>query len=505
MNNHSSWMGDLINAGSPVAKLPINKILIPGTHDSGTYGMDSRARTQTLTIKEQLEYGVRYLDCRILLNNGENTFYFAHTLQSPNPFAGRYDTPATNTENVLYDIRTFLIDNPQEVLILKFQNIDYFYTDQDYLDFLQVIRNYLEFRDVGPNKVSCLPVTLDQGTAAYIGQESLRSLNEKNMRVFLFLDVKNVPTDPAKAKIIWDHMFQYSPVLKKGSYGLWDPYWAEDSSISVKDVTQADMEAFWKWHDTNRQTWLAAQQDAGFYVLQSHMQVLHPSGNGANAMYYNIAEQAADATYYMVQDPSTGDFKSNNYRNIQHYINQVKNNEVYNIIMFDYIENGDVCSAIVDYYNSTVSPAPTPVQFGMVIYLKLNGLNRYVGEGSSSQGYLYPNLREASQQLYLRRSDDVNDGRVICDGDEVLICTTEASTDNHLSVYKTEQLYYYSGHSTNEQWIIRNTSPGAEIKTGDYVRFESKSYPGQYLTPDGAYVTTQEGAPATRWIIDKAY
>lgn len=503
MTIHPRWMGNLIDRNLPIADQPINKILIPGTHDSGTYGMDTRARTQSLTIKEQLEYGVRFLDCRILLNNSEDTFYFHHTLQSPNKFGSRNDTPATNQQNVLYDIRTFLVDNPKEILILKFQNITDFHTDQDYLDFLQLIKNYLEFSNAGPNRSSCKLVTPNQGTAAEIGKESLRSLNNKGMRVFLFLDVKNVPTDPVKAKQIWDFMFQYSPVLQKGNYGLWDPYWADDSSLSVKDVNHADMENFWKWHDANRQTWLAAGTNAGFYVLQSHMQVLHPAGNGSEAIYYNIAEQVADGNYYMNQDAQTGDFESNNTRNIQHYINDVKQNPnaVYNIIMFDYIQSGDVCSAIVDYYNHTIPPVPQPIQFGSVIGLKLNALNRYIGQGETSQGYYYPILREDPAQMFFRHAANVKDSRIVRDGDLVLICSPDSNTMvNQLSAYKTEQLYYYDGNSAHEQWIINNGKPGTEICTGDYVTFENKYY-NQFLTLDGKYLTTTTDTPATRWII----
>jgi len=503
MKDHSQWMGNLIKNKLPAATLPINKILIPGTHDSGTYGMDSRARTQSLSIKEQLHNGARYLDCRISLKGDDFMFY--HWLRSSNKFGTRHDTPANNQDNVLYDIRGFLIANPQEVLILKFQSFDSFTTDNDYLDFLQMIRNYLEFGATGPLNASCKLVTLAHGTAEEIGKETLTTLNDKGMRVFLFFDNTDVPTDPKIAKKIWDHAFNYKPSLHKSIWGLWDPYWGDKGSgISVKDTDLADMETFWKWHDDNRKVWLKDGSSAGFYVLQSHMQELHPSGNGSQDIYFNISEQAADGNYYMNQDAATGDFESNNTRNIQHYIEQVKNGEVYNIITFDYLQDSDVCSAIVDYYMKPVI-ATEPIHYLKHISLKLNALTRYVGYGITSGEYTYPCLLPDPVKLYIRHATKETDNGVIHDGDEVSICTTELTHDNRdqLSVYGTNSLYYYRGNTNHERWTIRNGNKGSEIKTGDFVTFENKSYEGESLTLYGIHLTTDSmGTKPTRWIID---
>jgi len=45
----------------------LSEMALPGTHDSGTYKMSGRpiVRTQVLTIKQQLEYGIRVLDIRV--------------------------------------------------------------------------------------------------------------------------------------------------------------------------------------------------------------------------------------------------------------------------------------------------------------------------------------------------------------------------------------------------------------------------------------------------------
>lgn len=501
MKQHPNWMGNLLAKNSPIVDQHINTILIPGTHDSGTYGMDSRARTQSLTIKEQLDIGVRYLDCRISRSGSD--FYFYHWLYSPNKFGTLNGTPATDTQNVLYDIRNFLIENPKEILILKFQDFDSFRHD-DYLGFLQLIINYLEFNATGTQQAICKLVTLDHGTAEYIDKESIRSLNAKNMRVFLFFDVEDVPTDKETATKIWNKAFRYEPLLHKGIFGLWDPYWGDSGSgISVKDTDQAEMEIWWKWHDKNRETWLADGTKAGLYVLQSHMQELHASGNGGGDLYFNIAEKAADGNYYLNQDPVTGDFESNNIRNISHYIEQVRQNKTYNIITFDYIQEGDVCAAIVDYYNN-VQPISKAISYQKQITLKLNNLTRYIGRALGDHQYWYPRLLESPIQLVIKHATQISDSGTIKDGDEILICTTEETYEgrDQLSVYQTNTLYYYSGNGTNERWTIRNGT-GGEIKTGDHVTFESKSYPGQHLTLSGKYVTTAKmGTKPTRWIIN---
>jgi len=54
--------------------LKLNQINIPGTHDSGTYGItlkvnEALARTQNKSIYQQLESGVRYLDLRLAWND----------------------------------------------------------------------------------------------------------------------------------------------------------------------------------------------------------------------------------------------------------------------------------------------------------------------------------------------------------------------------------------------------------------------------------------------------
>ncbi|MGA0846114.1 MAG: phosphatidylinositol-specific phospholipase C domain-containing protein, partial [Luteolibacter sp.] len=56
----SKWMSQIDNS------MPISRITIPGTHDSGARlePFPATAKCQTHTIAEQLDYGIRFLDMR---------------------------------------------------------------------------------------------------------------------------------------------------------------------------------------------------------------------------------------------------------------------------------------------------------------------------------------------------------------------------------------------------------------------------------------------------------
>lgn len=117
---------------------PINKIKLPGTHDSAAYQLDfniskgnkkirlghraSRmipfvgniitdwTKTQEYPIYEQLCNGIRYIDLRISVyhNNGMDYFYLSHTFT------------CVKLEIVLEDVKKFLQENKKEVLVLRF-------------------------------------------------------------------------------------------------------------------------------------------------------------------------------------------------------------------------------------------------------------------------------------------------------------------------------------------------------------------------------------------------
>lgn len=326
----SNWMGDLLARHKKAFReIPINRLLIPGSHDSGTCHMSSSAKTQSLTILQQLQEGIRYLDIRPRVH--KSTFYVHHSETGPDGSAdlGHYSTslkpddPANNIY-IFKQIRDFLLLHPHEILILKFQNFSAFGED-DYYDFIKLICSY--FTIDTPNS-KCVPVSLNHGTGDFIAKETVGSLLDANKRVFVIWDNKDVPTGP-KSKDIWNYAFQFTPSLtQQPPYCLWDPYWHDESDKLANDDTSADFAKWWQWHEQNLQTW-SSNSHSGFFVLQSQMQQL-PIGD-------------ADASA-----------KRNNPKNIQQYIAWAKAGKPMNIMTFDFVNYGHLCHEIVQYYETTL-------------------------------------------------------------------------------------------------------------------------------------------------------
>ncbi len=104
--------------GSMIGHLPLNKLTLVCTHDSGTYDMVNSLMIpwkscQRVNIEDQLNLGVRVLDLRIGMQtneSGDERFIFIH------------DTDHTNTtlNNGLEQVKSFLKRNKREIIILDF-------------------------------------------------------------------------------------------------------------------------------------------------------------------------------------------------------------------------------------------------------------------------------------------------------------------------------------------------------------------------------------------------
>lgn len=143
-----NWMKNL-----PVdlKQIPIINLAIPGSHDSMTYGINSKSRpapdaekdmldiykvmpcvvrkwakTQKFNTMEQLKAGVRFLDLRVAKKDAENQYYFVHGLY------------CEEVEGPLEDMRKFLDDHPDEFLIVDCQHF-YNFTENDHFDFSTIL------------------------------------------------------------------------------------------------------------------------------------------------------------------------------------------------------------------------------------------------------------------------------------------------------------------------------------------------------------------------------
>jgi hypothetical protein len=138
----SDWMASL----PALSALPLTQIPIPGTHDSGSYGITARSpwaltgkdqfgvltelpeflqdlvvkpiaagwgKTQSKDLYEQFDDGIRYVDLR-LTNEPDGQVYLEHGLRSV-PFT-----------EVVDDIGAFATEHPREVLVVYVQGIKNF-------------------------------------------------------------------------------------------------------------------------------------------------------------------------------------------------------------------------------------------------------------------------------------------------------------------------------------------------------------------------------------------
>ncbi len=87
----------------------LNDVVIPGSHDAGTYNTNWLGRTQGYSVKEQLDMGTRYFDLRV--NKTSDGYYMFHSILNGERF-----------EDVLFALKSFIKNNPEETLILDFQH-----------------------------------------------------------------------------------------------------------------------------------------------------------------------------------------------------------------------------------------------------------------------------------------------------------------------------------------------------------------------------------------------
>ena len=184
-----SWMGqceEVLNSK------PFCKIVLPGAHDAGAYGLNRKSKvvtlpewlekirkaiswlpgdgiisrwsnTQKLTIEGQLNAGIRYFDLRVCQCEDEK-FYLYHGLRGP------------NLEPVFQTFHNFLRDQKGEILILDMSN----FRNVKHEELLKLIKKYLvEF---------CATKTENNNFVTY------GELVKQNKRCFIYYD-KADPTE----------------------------------------------------------------------------------------------------------------------------------------------------------------------------------------------------------------------------------------------------------------------------------------------------------------------
>jgi hypothetical protein len=163
----ASWIGELLTTEPALLNQPLARFIFPGTHDSGTYGLNSTlanetadnsslitayntcqsdlnpyglgslcsdfqggvatfglpwARSQQLTIYNQLEAGVRSLDLRFYFDPTTGNYFAHHTFQGPELCS--VNGTQCDSVSILAQILQFMQEgHSQEVILISFGSL----------------------------------------------------------------------------------------------------------------------------------------------------------------------------------------------------------------------------------------------------------------------------------------------------------------------------------------------------------------------------------------------
>ncbi|ORX35521.1 PLC-like phosphodiesterase [Kockovaella imperatae] len=124
------WMKWLLNQRPDLAGIPITALIVPGTHDTATYGEGTSPtklgrfnwQCQNLNIYQQAQIGVRYFDLRFLADDRDSAFpYWPHhgdAVRTGDLLAPALGGDISQT-TIVGQITRFLAENPDEIIILS--------------------------------------------------------------------------------------------------------------------------------------------------------------------------------------------------------------------------------------------------------------------------------------------------------------------------------------------------------------------------------------------------
>jgi len=104
------WMGLLDLSTDP----KLGDLTIPGTHNTGTWDATRDSKCQSLNIRQQLEYGIRFFDLRLAVSGDDLRIW--HGSERQNVYLAR---------DLLPVIKDFLAKHPTEFVILCVANVSW--------------------------------------------------------------------------------------------------------------------------------------------------------------------------------------------------------------------------------------------------------------------------------------------------------------------------------------------------------------------------------------------
>ena len=132
----ADWMARLDDG------LPLNRIVLPGTHDSATQYVQLAffSKCQGLSVGEQLEAGYRYLDIRLGEDESGKALMLMHGFTKCKTGFGPKSAPLY-LEDVLGECFAFLVQHPGETVLFC---VKHEYGDMDDAAFAALLDEYLQ-------------------------------------------------------------------------------------------------------------------------------------------------------------------------------------------------------------------------------------------------------------------------------------------------------------------------------------------------------------------------
>ncbi|CAA7392518.1 phosphatidylinositol-specific phospholipase C [Chryseobacterium fistulae] len=261
----NNWMSNITDSKN------ITQISIPGTHDSGALhdpviGPSYTAKTQNLTIKEQLNIGIRFLDIRCKVS--DNGFAIYHGPINQN----------LKFENVVKSIKEFLQNNPSEFILLSIKKEDLKKDNNN--QFAKVFEEYL---------------TGELGSIVYKDNKIFPSIKEVRGKVIIIKRFSNTSKVGYNANSGWVDNY-------KGDFTIYNNL----SSFTIQDYYNVDNLSN-KWEIVENQFLNASSS-----YSTSAMYLNFTSGIKKNILYIPNIKTVSDYINPKVKDYFNSSTKKNN-------------------------------------------------------------------------------------------------------------------------------------------------------------------------------------------------
>ncbi|MEI5906978.1 phosphatidylinositol-specific phospholipase C domain-containing protein [Bacillus spongiae] len=442
--SNANWMEQVYSSTPEFGKQTLREVILPGTHDSGTATMDDAndprdpgpdfwdlknlvqnaaaqagksivadwSQTQGLTIEEQLNEGIRYLDLRVAPNVWQPVFD-SYQIQETNlrTLHGLY---GEGVNEIIADTKTFLDENEKEIVILDFQHF-YEMTERSY-EYLNTLLQDT-FGDLLVPSSYGVNIPLEQ-----LWSENKRVIvlyGSDHQRYTDTLDIRSLYAEEFNSWI-WDRKTNMQS------------RWANTTDVTVlKNTLDEAIES--------------ASQNK-FFVLQG---VLTADDNAiVDAVLGGIdpfSATAVDSLHDLVR-------LANN--EIPNWVQNDWADEPLNIIMMDWFEETDIVNIIKNMNEGKTFDGPDKDDFTLVATISSEGGPQSGQKHRSSNNFTTVNVPANTEKLYWEISGNTNADAISFSVKEDVAIWTDPIVFNSLksgsytSVKKNDSFYIADPRNT---------------------------------------------------------